>query len=236
MAWREFQGRRPTESEIRSWFRTPQNIAIVTGRISGVVAVDADSSEAVRWVTKHLHYTPWQTKSARGFHLLYRHPGVRVPNRAHLDTHDGRLVLDVRGDGGYVIGPGSLHASGTRYEFAGDWSIPRDRLPIFWVGWLRRPERLAPPRPIGRRPTGDVVERARRYLSAIPQPEIGNGSDADTLYAACRVVRGFGVDEHTATELLWEWAGGRPGWSHEWIARKVHNAHEYGREPVGALR
>ena len=233
--WKPYQDRRPTEDEIRTWFQHEQNIAIVTGRVSGVVVVDADSPEARRWITRHLHYTPWQTKTARGFHLFYRHPGGHVSNRAHVETSKGRLALDARGDGGYVVAPGSVHATGATYEFAGDWTIPRERLPRFWVGWLKRPSRPQVA-PVGLRPTGDVVQRARRYLDAVPVPEIGQGSDHATLYAAARLARGFGLTEADATALLWDWAGGRAGWTHEWVARKVRNALQYCTEPMGALR
>jgi hypothetical protein len=160
---------------------------------------------------------------------------VRVGNRARIETRDGRLAIDVRGDGGYVIAPASIHASGALYEQAGDWSADREHVPRFWPGWLQRPARPSTARPVTR-PSGPVVERARRYLAAIPRPEIGRGSDAATLYAACRVVRGFGLDEPTAIDLLCEWAGGRPGWTREWITQKVQNAAAYGSEPIGALR
>ena len=60
--------------------------------------------------------------------------------------------------------------------------------------------------------------------------------DAATLSAACRLVRGFDLTPSDATTLLWDWAGGRSGWTHEWIAGKVRNAIAYGSEPVGALR
>ncbi len=237
IAWREYQDRRPTEREVRAWFATPQNLAIITGALSGVVVIDADSPAAVAWIRGRLPYTPWQTKTAKGFHLWYRHPGVRVGNRARIETGEGRLELDVRGDGGYVIAPGSVHATGALYEPAGDWTVERDRLPRFWPGWLARPERQpTTTRGQGPRPTGNVVERARRYLSKIPQPQIGNGSDAATLYAAARVVRGFDVAESDAIALLTEWAGDRPGWTREWIARKVQSALRYGTEPIGALR
>ncbi len=82
----------------------------------------------------------------------------------------------------------------------------------------------------------DVIQRARRYLAAIPLPEIGAGSDSATLSAACRLVRGFGLPSEDAEALLWEWAGGRPGWTREWIALKVAHAERYGTEPLGALR
>ena len=55
--------------------------------------------------------------SGLSFHLLYRHPGGTVPNSA------GRLGdgLDVRGDGGYVVGAPSRHPdTGARYELLGE--------------------------------------------------------------------------------------------------------------------
>lgn len=236
IAWREYQSRLPTVAEVHAWFdREPKNVAVITGEISGVVVVDADSREAMRWCASRLPYTPWQVKTARGWHLFYRYPGVRVTNRARVETNDGRIALDVRGDGGFVIAPPSLHSSGVRYVHAGDWSASREQLPVFWPGWLRRPERPAPRRAMAH-PTGVVIDRARSYLKAIPRPEIGAGSDAVTLYAACRLVRGFGLTEGEAIALLWQWAGGRPGWTFEWLAQKVRHAMRYGTEPIGALR
>jgi hypothetical protein len=81
-----------------------------------------------------------------------------------------------------------------------------------------------------------VIDRARAYLAAIPRPEIGHGSDAATLNAACRLVRGFALAPADAEGLLWEWAGGRAGWTREWIAEKVGHAVRYGTEPIGALQ
>jgi hypothetical protein len=235
IAWREYQTRHPTEHEIREWFGVAaMNIAVITGAISGVVVVDADEREALRWVVRRLPYTPWQTQTARGFHLWYRCPDVRVQNRARLETPEGRLAIDVRGDGGFVIAPGSIHASGAEYLEAGDWSEPRERVPMFWPGWLGRPQRAIPantPRAIG-----EPIARARAYLTAIPRPEIGQRSDEATLYAACRLVRGFGLETTEAEALLWEWAGDRPGWTREWVARKVVHAERYGTERIGALR
>jgi hypothetical protein len=238
IAWRAYQTRLPTEAEVRKWFATEQNLAIVTGAISGVVVVDCDSPEALRWWTRNRPYTAWQTQTARGWHLYYAHPGVRVANRARLETRDGRLALDVRGDGGFVIAAGSVHASGATYREAGDWSVAREALPRFSPGWLQRPERPVAPirstvRPVTER---DVLARASAYLAAIPRPEIGHGSDVATLSAACRLVRGFALAASDAEALLWQWAGGRPGWTRDWIAAKVEHAERYGTEPVGALR
>jgi hypothetical protein len=81
-----------------------------------------------------------------------------------------------------------------------------------------------------------VIDRARRYLAAVPRPEIGAGSDKATLYAACKLVRGFNISAADAEALIWDWAGGRPGWTRDWIASKVASAERYGTEPIGALR
>ena len=80
------------------------------------------------------------------------------------------------------------------------------------------------------------MDRARIYLAAIPRPQIGAGSDNATLYAACRLVRGFGLCAADAETLLWDWAGGRHGWTRDWVAKKVAHANRYGTEPMGALR
>lgn len=122
--WKFWQTARADEAQIIRWFVPPQNVAIVTGEISGVVVVDCDTDEALAYATRHLPYTPWQVYTAKGFHLYYRHPGTPVRNRARISTSDGRLALDVRGDGGYVIGPWSEHASGAMYHAVGDWDAP----------------------------------------------------------------------------------------------------------------
>lgn len=246
LPWGAYQLRLPTVTELEAWAwfgHHPKNIAVITGAISGVVVVDADGPGAFHWCHQHLPYTPWLTKTAKGYHLWYRHPGRRVANRARIATNDGKLPLDVRGDGGYVIAPGSLHASGATYDFAGDWSQPRETVPVFWPGWLERTARPASesanalaaaihPRRPGH--SADALTRARMYLAAIPRPDIGAGSDQAVFYAACRLVRRFELAAADAVDLLWEWAGQRPGWDREWITRKVAHAERYGSEPRGA--
>jgi hypothetical protein len=49
-------------------------------------------------------------------------------------------------------------------------------------------------------------------------------------------VRGFELAPADAECLIWEWAGGRTGWTREWVAAKVDHALEYCSEPIGALR
>ena len=237
--WGAYQSRHATDAELVAWFPdgVPMNVAIVTGAISGIVVVDLDADPARRWFCGRHPYTAWQTATGKGYHLFYRHPGVLVRNRARIATPDGqRLAIDVRADGGFVIAAGSEHANGSTYAQAGNWSEPREALPVFWPGWLARPAPPSAPPPRTPRPTGDVSTRARAYLAAIPLPEIGAGSDEATFSAACRLVRGFALSEADAAALLWEWCGNRDGWTYNWVVAKVASAgrHQSG-EAVGGL-
>jgi hypothetical protein len=45
-----------------------------------------------------------------GRHLYFAHPKVLLRNKGGLAPG-----IDLRGDGGYVVAPPSLHASGVRY-------------------------------------------------------------------------------------------------------------------------
>jgi hypothetical protein len=234
--WKRWQTERADERQISEWFKDgDQNIAIVCGGVSGIVVVDTDDETAERWAEAKLPRTPWRTKTAKGMHRFYQHPGAPVRNRARRATRDGRIALDVRSDGGFVIGPGSRHASGARYTALGNWTVSVAKLPRFWPGWIARPERQPAPRPAQRFESAtDVVRRARAYLQRIPPPVIGQGSDAATFFAACRLLRGFALDAETTLALLVEWSPA--DFDREWIARKVESAERYGEETIGGLR
>lgn len=216
---------------MRWWFdRGLVNYAVVTGHISGVVVVDVDDASAFPWVRWNLPSTPWRVKTRRGFHLYYRPPeGAKVGNRAKI----AGMKLDVRGDGGYVIGAGSRHASGFVYEFAGDWRIPKRQIPRLDPGVFALPKVAPAPRPRITRPLSNLEERGRRYLAKIPRPVVGHGSDQATFIAACRLVRGLGISPDVTVELLHEWA---PDFTAPWLRRKVESALRFGSEVMGSLR
>jgi hypothetical protein len=240
--WKAFQQRRSTERDWRQWFpqRHPANLGIVTGAVSGIVVVDVDSDAGREYVAAHLPPTPMRvTTGGGGEHHYYRHPGGVVSNKVRLPGDAGaRVAVDVRADGGYVIGPGSLHPRTGRYYVAPEpWPPSLDALPVFDPSWIAAPSRNLPPR----RPAVDtalpVVERARRYLAAVPPAIEGHGGDAHTFMVACRLVRGFSLDDATALELLTEWnAGCVPPWSERELMTKIRNASLYGSEPVGGRR
>ena len=135
--WKEYQQRLPSMEELVEWFGNGRlrNFANVTGTISRLVVVDGDSTEGLAWMRQHLPIPPMRTQTYKGEHWYYRHPGVFIKNKTRIKTGDPAIKIDVRGDGGYVVGPGSLHYNRIRYTRLGEWP-PVDDLPIFDPAWL----------------------------------------------------------------------------------------------------
>lgn len=119
--WKEYQSRRPTEEEIYQWFGDGEehNIGIVTGAVSGLCVVDLDSESAVEFSKLHGFPRTPMVKTGKGYHLYYNYTeGVRNFQNRH-DLPD----IDLRGDGGYVVAPPSVHESGKQYLFPEGYSL-----------------------------------------------------------------------------------------------------------------
>ena len=84
--------------------------------------------------------------------------------------------------------------------------------------------------------TGDRLERARRYLAAVPPAVTGQHGDVHTFRVCCRLVRGFALSDADALCVLNEWnASCKPPWTDRELRDKVARARRYGREPIGGL-
>jgi hypothetical protein len=117
--WEEFQHRHPNEAEARGWLRQwPEaGIGVLTGPISGLVVIDVDAghggSESLEKLEDEHGALPTTVEcrtGGGGRHLYFAHPGGLVRNKVGLAPG-----IDIRADGGYVVAPPSLHASGLRY-------------------------------------------------------------------------------------------------------------------------
>ncbi|MGH9281927.1 MAG: bifunctional DNA primase/polymerase [Acidimicrobiales bacterium] len=139
---------------IARWWRTwPQaNVAIRTGVLPGsstrgVVVLDVDpihggDESLAGLLATHGRLPPTRLvhTGSGGQHLYFAHPGGSVRNSAGTRLGSG---LDVRGDGGYVIAPPSIHATGAPYR----WGPVRmlAAVPDWLVERLAAPKQ--PPRP-----------------------------------------------------------------------------------------
>jgi hypothetical protein len=201
------------EGQVRRWWqRWPgANVGIRTGAASGLVVIDVDPQHGgdrslAALIERHGEFfaacRTVRTGSG-GVHLYFRHPGTAVRN----DT--GRRLgagLDVRGDGGYVVGPPSLHASGRRYKLA---AIP-DALPEMPEWLIARLVRDPEPPPFPS--TQHIGALLDRWAQAALNGELERlrtaveGSRNDTLnriaFRLGQIVAAGGLEEDKVEELL----------------------------------
>lgn len=105
---------------------------IATGGRSGIIVLDFDTVEALEKMERD-PATPlpatYMVKTHRGAHLYFKWPGFYCRNSA------GKLAahVDVRGDGGFVVAPGSPHKAGGVYEALGN--VPIAPCPQWLLDW-----------------------------------------------------------------------------------------------------
>lgn len=106
---------------IRDWWtRWPNaSVGIATGAVSGIVVLDIDPKrgglDSLATLEEKVGPIPMDAAvrtGGDGAHAYLAHSGTRVPSRQNLLPG-----IDVRGDGGYVVAPPSVHESGQRYAW-----------------------------------------------------------------------------------------------------------------------
>lgn len=112
-------------AQIKAWWQKypNANIGLATGSVSQnifVIDLDIDEDRGIDgyhsledWQREHGDFPEtWTAITGRGgYHLYYRGNG-KIKNRAGII--DG---VDIRGNGGYVVAPPSIHKNGRRYEW-----------------------------------------------------------------------------------------------------------------------
>ena len=98
-SWAEYQRKLIDEDAIE---KHDGNFAIVTGLLSGITVVDADNADAIKWCEENLPKTPFKVNTPRGRHYYFFFNGET--NQAPEEFPE---KVDIRGEGGYVIMPGS---------------------------------------------------------------------------------------------------------------------------------
>jgi hypothetical protein len=128
--WIPYQQRQPTDADLETWQQEfhPKLWGIVTGAISGLVAIDADTLEARSELEAELG-KPHVITPRGGEHWYFQHPGHPVKTVAGILPG-----VDIRADGGFV------NIVGTRPD--GEYQILRLPTPDNLLPWAKLPERL----------------------------------------------------------------------------------------------
>ena len=116
-------------STIGEWWRLwpDANIGILTGPVSGILVLDVDGKqgeESLILFKRRGSYLPdtYTVRTGGGgqhFYFLW-------PEGGNVRNSQSRIApgLDIRGHGGYVVAPPSVHTSGARYEINESATLP----------------------------------------------------------------------------------------------------------------
>jgi hypothetical protein len=215
IAWEPYQSRRAREEEIRAWWaKWPQaNIGIVTGAVSGLAVIDLDTVDAKDKLKElvqgfDLLSVP-RSRTGKGWQLFFKHPGITIPNRAGVLPG-----LDVRGDGGYVVAPPSIHRNGKQYR----WEVPiTGELPELPSELLTLITSSAPNGEHGYRERFNTAQA----LAGVPE-----GQRDDTLFRLACKLRSADVPRDMAESLILEAARNcQPPFSEREALEKVRNVY-----------
>ena len=215
------------------------NIGITTG--SGLFVLDIDNKDGKHGSTSlerleirndDLPLTFTVRTPNLGEHRYFRATDINWLSNSAGKLGDG---LDIRGDGGYVVAPGSI-IDGAAYEIAHNAEIS-DSAP-----WLRplitgaRPAERLSVNPDIELDLPEAIAAATKWLQRHADIAIeGAGGDATTIRVANRVLdHGLSVDQ--ALDLMLDHWNDRcsPPWDADELRRKVENAERYRQSPVGS--
>lgn len=217
-----------------------EGYGIVTGEASGIFVIDLDGDEAVEAFDKlgpcPKTFSVRSGREALGIHRYFKYPAGET-----IKNDKGRklgLHIDVRGEGGFIVGPGSPHASGNVYTVlektppvdAPEWLLAKLRLDL---SERREASVLAPKAIVMESDLGqERVALAVRYLSeeADPTGPRGQGNDESgkAWLVANQLVRTLELPVDVCADL-WE-AHYSPRSSDPWSRREIIHKLEDARD------
>jgi hypothetical protein len=168
------------------WTQWPDaNVAVPTGAASGLLVVDIDPrnggpGDRAEFVEQFgaIPRTAESKTGGGGRHLYFRDTGRKVPKQLAPG-------IDLKGEGGYVVAPPSIHASGNSYKW--------DRLPGQFAEppeWLR--DRI-------------IAPRAKERVESAPNERArSEGQRNDNLTSLAGVMRRRGMSRQAIEAALLE--------------------------------
>ena len=240
-----------TAEDVEAWWKMhpDHNVGVITGPTrsrdlvlpTDIVVLDLDSPEALEWAKANLPDTPWKVTTGReggGQHWGYRYPVL--PEGQYIKTQTclfGVRGLDIRGFGGYVSMPPSLHKSGKTYEWQqGTFDVRK--LPVLNT-------QLIPPttretvssdnEELDETPASETVfQRAKEWLAQQAPAIEGQRGDSYTFKVCAALRRGYALNMDQCWAIIDEWNDRcDPPWDGPGLERKFIKARQEGTEDMG---
>lgn len=242
---RDFSNRAVSNlAEVQGWLDHGDNIAIATGRVADhkfLVGVDIDNKrsprgnwrngfEAIEWlgmVGKEFPSTWSQRTPTGGVHYLFWSP---VPVRSGTDILG--IGIDVKCDGGYLVGPGSS-LNGQFYQALTDGVTP-NVLPDWCIAQLVKSDNtpmLVQSELHSSIDFGMARRRAVEYLSRAEVTRYGQRNDVGYRHA-CKL-KDYGLPANHVLQLLIDEWRCEDSLEISEIMRIVNSAFSYGKSPTG---
>lgn len=215
---------------------------IQTGHFNGVFVVDLDVSPDKNGIEslealaagRPIPDTQSVTTPSGGVHLYFR-----LPPDVHVPTRHGVLGpgIDIKGEGGYVVGPGSPHKKGGIYQDvpgvladAPAWLLALAAKPLEPKTLETTHYTVDPSSPAGVR----AIAWAKTYL-ATTEPAIQGQGGSDHLFMACCHLMLSALPLDVLKAIVEEIYNPRcePPWSSEEISHKLADADRIEDKPRG---
>ena len=216
LKWEAYQSNHPSIDQVKKWFgeHPKANVGVVTGSISGLVVLDIDPAhggdDSLLELEEQYGEVPQTVESLTGGggrHIYFRHPGGIVHNKVGLAAG-----IDLRGDGGVVVAPPSIHPSGRNYC----WEVshhPDDTRLAKMPAWLLR---------LAQGPDGPKGHPLRHWR-ALVREGVSEGERNSSLASFVGHLLWHGVDRDIVQELMlcWNQSRCRPPLSDEEVVSVV---------------
>ena len=201
--------------------------------------LEAEHGQAITWST----FTVQSPKGGKHYYLKdVDHVG---------NAHSFPFGIDVRGENGYVVGPGCHTEDDGANTRTGDYVVecplPVASAPIWTSVYFQRgaKKQADSEKPLGELDTDIAIGQARAWLMKRDVAVQGENGDEHTYATACGV-KDFGISELKCMELLVEVPPGQkqswndrcdPPWEidgEKSLSEKIYNAYHYGTNRPGS--
>ena len=228
-------------TDLKQWSNgADHNIGVMCG--GDLVVVDIDMKNGVdgekNWKalcnTLGIKESQFQIATpSGGRHIYYSTPdGTKIRN----SVSEIAKGVDIRGDGGYVVGPNSSIIEGEYTVINKGASIMKAPLALIELLTKKKGPTVGEVSIAGEDVDSEEnLKRADEYLDIADPSVEGDGGDQRAFAVAARV-RDMGVSEEECLErMLGDWNGRcSPPWSGDELAVKVENAYRYASGGLGS--